>query len=483
MKKITFLFFFLVASLGYSQVVLEDFESMYPGGDLNNFEGASSASVVADPAPGGTNGNVLEIISEASGNPWQGASMLLQNNYVDLTGANPEIQLDIYSTSSFGMLVAVENPSGTSPRSAGDDDTNVDYVGGSGWQTITITLNQGLDTTGTANGEYELLAFFPGWNNATDGWVTGAPGSGVANTIYIDNIRGIAGSSLGGPTCNDGMQNGDETGVDCGGSCPNACPTPPTTGAPAPPSRDAADVLSLYSGAYANTTIETYDAGFCGFGGSTEVTIAGNPTYLYSGVPCVGWEFTNNRIDASTFSHVHFDFYTDDTDLIGKVFNVKFSDWAGTGAEVTALEININDGTTPAIATGTWVSVDLEINFTNPIFAGSATRSDLAQFVITSNLSNVWYDNVYFHRNTLGTDDLTATEFKAFPNPTTGSWNIIGNNIIKSISVYDVLGKQVVTLTPNALETEIDGSTLTQGLYFARIEGENGSETVKLIKE
>ncbi|MCB0641844.1 MAG: T9SS type A sorting domain-containing protein [Phaeodactylibacter sp.] len=31
----------------------------------------------------------------------------------------------------------------------------------------------------------------------------------------------------GGPTCSDGIQNGDETGVDCGGSCP-ACPTPCT---------------------------------------------------------------------------------------------------------------------------------------------------------------------------------------------------------------------------------------------------------------
>ncbi len=27
------------------------------------------------------------------------------------------------------------------------------------------------------------------------------------------------------PTCNDGIQNGDETGVDCGGSCPNSCGT------------------------------------------------------------------------------------------------------------------------------------------------------------------------------------------------------------------------------------------------------------------
>ncbi len=30
-----------------------------------------------------------------------------------------------------------------------------------------------------------------------------------------------------GPTCNDGIQNGDETGVDCGGTCP-ACPIEPT---------------------------------------------------------------------------------------------------------------------------------------------------------------------------------------------------------------------------------------------------------------
>lgn len=31
----------------------------------------------------------------------------------------------------------------------------------------------------------------------------------------------------GGPSCFDGVQNGDETGVDCGGSCPD-CPTEPT---------------------------------------------------------------------------------------------------------------------------------------------------------------------------------------------------------------------------------------------------------------
>ncbi|MEZ5038491.1 MAG: T9SS type A sorting domain-containing protein [Saprospiraceae bacterium] len=47
--------------------------------------------------------------------------------------------------------------------------------------------------------------------------------------VYIDNVR-ITGCTGGGvdPTCDDGIQNGDETGVDCGGpDCP-ACPVEPT---------------------------------------------------------------------------------------------------------------------------------------------------------------------------------------------------------------------------------------------------------------
>ncbi|NNC45932.1 MAG: hypothetical protein HKN99_08630, partial [Winogradskyella sp.] len=197
--------------MGYSQVVLEDFES-YPAGDLEAFEGATSATLVADPAAGGTNGQVLEIISSASGNPWQGASMLLQNNFVDLT-TDKSIQVDIYSDVSFGMLLKVEQGQSAAPDSAGDSNTNINYAGGSGWQTITITLNQSLDGSAVANGEYGKIAFFPGWDNAADGWaICCNPGQGIANTIYIDNIRGVEGSAIPASCNNDGVQNNGETG-------------------------------------------------------------------------------------------------------------------------------------------------------------------------------------------------------------------------------------------------------------------------------
>ena len=51
------------------------------------------------------------------------------------------------------------------------------------------------------------------------------PAAVIQNTILNASCLMSGGNS--GPTCFDGVQNGDETGVDCGGSC-NACPPDPT---------------------------------------------------------------------------------------------------------------------------------------------------------------------------------------------------------------------------------------------------------------
>ena len=54
---------------------------------------------------------------------------------------------------------------------------------------------------------------------------------------------------------------------------------------------------------------------------------------------------------------------------------------------------------------------------------------------------------------------------------------------INSVKVLDVLGKQVLTFTPDASEVVIDGSTLKSGIYFAQIKTDNGTSSVKLIKK
>jgi hypothetical protein len=118
-----------------------------------------------------------------------------------------------------------------------------------------------------------------------------------------------------------------------------------------------------------------------------------------------------HRINASAFTHIHFDFYTNgsEEDLIGRVFNLKLVDWGGNSTEdgATGLEVNFNTATNPAIVANEWVSVDVNINNYGPMVIGNLTISDIAQIHITSNLPNVWYDNLYIYRTGLTPETCT----------------------------------------------------------------------------
>jgi hypothetical protein len=174
----------------------------------------------------------------------------------------------------------------------------------------------------------------------------------------------------------------------------------PDVAAPAPPDRDAANVVSIFSDAYTNITLNNDDAGWCGDDAASVVSIEGNNTWKKNaGIDCHGIDFSTNKQDLSAFTHIHFDFYTDDTDLTGAVFNVKLVDFGGGVGEASALEVNINTGTTPGIVSGSWVSVAIDITSLEGVVAGNLTRSDIAQIgITTANLTNVWYDNIYLYK-------------------------------------------------------------------------------------
>ena len=85
--------------------------------------------------------------------------------------------------------------------------------------------------------------------------------------------------------------------------------------------------------------------------------------------------------------------------------------------------------------------------------------------------------------STLSVNETNISKFVSYPNPTKDSWTIKTNNDkITSIQVYDMLGKSVLSLTPNTTEAKIEASTLRSGLYFAKIATDNGSSSLKLIK-
>jgi hypothetical protein len=98
MKKITLLLILLTSFAGFSQTVLEDFESTLPETALVG-DGGATVTVVPDPATNGTNGNVLKVVTsdDTTSLTYQNAQYLFQNDGLDLSTTNKVVTIEGYS--------------------------------------------------------------------------------------------------------------------------------------------------------------------------------------------------------------------------------------------------------------------------------------------------------------------------------------------------------------------------------------------------
>ncbi len=463
MKKITLLFVLLAVSFGYSQqVLIEDFETS-PA--LDSWSGAAVA-VGTDAV--GSNGQNMEVTLVAgTGDGWQGAKITLPAGVaMDLT-TDKTVTVDIYSTVALTIMGKVESATG---GAASEQDQ---AHGGTGWEPITYTF-------AGANGDYNLFAVFPNRNGA-GGW--GDPV--IGSVTQYDNLMAVL--AVEDP-CTNGVQDPGEEGVDCGGTCPNACPSPPTTAAPTPPARPAADVLSIFSSSmYTDVTA----SGINTFAGASwdNITIesADDTRRLTAPNPGGGAQYeyfgTSPALDLTDFTHMHVDFYVEGSVAPGQLFQVfllNFPDYPD-GAGATNLNTSFDVNT---LGSGTWISGDVELS----TFGGDLTRDKVALVQVVAAgapaFGPIYIDNIYFHKDTtMGLEDLNSTSFSVYPNPSNNVWNVKTNNAnINSVQVFDILGKEVISLNPNSTEAQIDASTLNTGLYFARIGSNSGIKTIKLIK-
>ena len=358
MKKITLLMCLLLTTVGFSQETIQDFEA---AGSVFGPFGGATAELVPDPETGGTRGQVAKLTSTGSV-VWQGTNVALLKN-LDLT-TDKTITIDAYSTTPLTFAPKAQGGVAGAPNSV-----STATHGGTGWETITVTFNEGLDNTTTANGVYAAFAIHYLWDTTTNNFLSPA----VNRVIYVDNIVGVAAA---------------ESTI-----------TPPSTAAPTPPAREASDVISFYSDAYSATGLTNFDAGWCGANSVTEISVEANAVMAWNTNPCQGIEFT--AIDATSFTNLHFDLYiAAETDMIGKVFNLKFVETSSGAFK----EVNFNSGSTPALVAGQWNSVDVVVDLSD--------YEALNQFAITSNINNyAWYDNMYLWKEpTASGTDVTLSD-------------------------------------------------------------------------
>ncbi|WP_432410783.1 spondin domain-containing protein [Rasiella sp. SM2506] len=82
----------------------------------------------------------------------------------------------------------------------------------------------------------------------------------------------------------------------------------------------------------------------------------------------------------------------------------------------------------------------------------------------------------------LGVHDSNSTKLKLFPNPTKGAITISLNNAIKTIDIYDVLGKKVMTANVQNEKTyTLDLQALSNGVYIAQITDFTNAKVIKKI--
>jgi len=170
----------------------------------------------------------------------------------------------------------------------------------------------------------------------------------------------------------------------------------PATPAPVPPARLPANVISMYSNAYTNVPVDTWNTRWQ-FSTADEyfITISNDNVIRYKNLNFVGIEFTSNRINATAMTHFHMDIWTPDNTALPNNFKILLVDFGANGTfgggDDKSHEITI---TRPALISNNWVSIDVPLS----TFTGLTTRANLAQLVLSGTVPNVFVDNVYFYR-------------------------------------------------------------------------------------
>ncbi len=84
---------------------------------------------------------------------------------------------------------------------------------------------------------------------------------------------------------------------------------------------------------------------------------------------------------------------------------------------------------------------------------------------------------------TVSIEELLISEkkYEIYPNPTSKFLTINGNLADSKITIYDIIGKMVLTKRVNASSAILDVADLLSGTYYIRIEGGNGVEVVQVV--
>lgn len=444
MKKLIWIFFaFCALSYGQNQDYEFNFEPDGQDGDKCNwltFENIASPQIIDNPDPDGVNNTiskVLKVIAPANGGQcYSGVNNsreLAVFGEWDITQSNDNIiSFDINKNYIGTVGVQMIGRDGSSPVNITNQNVNNTIV--NEWITLTYTIPAvppGLGANVTA-----FVIFID--------WTCGGPDRTQDAILHVDNIKFNANKVLDPPTLNQNLISSLTEDFES------------TTSFLADEASDFGIVTNPD-----NTGINTSNNCF---------EIAGVNDALY----------TNAQLSLTPPETLDF--------CSEKGFSVMVR---GPRASVVSLKVEENQVGALLNQTYTDVGNWQELNYDFSAFQNRNWNRIVLFFDIEANPSANANDDIFLfdnlNFNTL--DALSISEYnlqlvRVNPNPTKNYWHVeaLNSEILTSIIIYDLLGKEVLNYKPMGSSFSINASNFKNGIYLAKLNSLKGSQTFKLVK-
>ncbi|WP_353777308.1 M43 family zinc metalloprotease [Winogradskyella sp. 3972H.M.0a.05] len=275
------------------------------------------------------------------------------------------------------------------------------------------------------------------------------------------------------PTCDDGIQNGDETGVDCGGSTCAPCSTGSTL---------------LHEGFFETGWDGWTDGGSDCFRYSGSRSYEGNYSIRIRDNSGTASAMTSESFNLTAYNQVEVKFYFYANSMeTNEDFWLRFNNGSGwTTVATWAQGPSFNNNT---FYSATVVLNDSEYNFgSNSQFrfqcdaSANADQVYIDQVTITGISGSGSRQNTTELIRTLNEEVTSEEDFVLYPNPVKSQLNIkmLDNNDAINYRIINMLGQ---TVQEGKTTQIIDVENLRSGIYFLEVNDGDEVLTKKFIKE
>ncbi len=167
---------------------------------------------------------------------------------------------------------------------------------------------------------------------------------------------------------------------------------------PAPtPTRDAENVISIFSDAYTDVPVDYYNGFFAPFqttqGGTPPLTINNEQVINYTNLNfvAIGTFLNVSSVDASSMTHIHVDINVQETLQSGDYIDFQLNRNIANNETSAAVRLTNAD-----LLTNDWASFDIPLTEFSAL--GGLDNIGLYFFISDNTISNILVDNVYFYR-------------------------------------------------------------------------------------